>query len=168
MRQNSEITGQQVQLELLEGDIHRKTSTHTKINFGKLSFALNENYQIREKDKTLQSMSLDELRKSRIEAKAEPKILRSYEVEYHRRIAISFACLIFALLGSALGINNHRRSGRGSGLVVALTVIVSYWVLFVAFESTARTATQPAVYFIWIPNLIFMIATARTLRKQAT
>lgn len=167
MSQNSQITGQQVQLELREGDIHRKTTTHTKINFGKFFIALNENYQLHEKDKTLQSMSLEEIHTARRTGQAEPKVLRSFEVEYHRRIAISVACMIFALFGSALGINNQRRSGRGSGLVIALSVIVIYWVLFVSFESVARTATQPAYLFIWIPNVLFSIATLRTLKKQA-
>lgn len=169
MRQNAQITGQQVQLELREGDIHRKTATHTKINFGKFFIALNENYQLREKEKTLQSMSLEEIHTQLKTGQGEPKVLRTYEVEYHRRIAISMACVLFALLGSALGINNQRRSGRGSGLVVALSVIVVYWILFVACESTARsTLSQPAAVFIWIPNIIFLFATAKALKKQAT
>ncbi len=168
MSSNAQLTGQQVQLELREGDIHRKTTTHTKINFGKFFIALNENYQLREKDKTLQSMSLEELHTARLAGgQIDPKVLRSYEVEYHRRLAISVACILFAMLGSALGINNQRRSGKGSGLVVALTVIVIYWVLFVSFESIARTTNKPAVLFIWIPNLLFTFATFRALKKQA-
>jgi lipopolysaccharide export system permease protein len=168
MSQNAQVTGQQVQLELREGDIHRKTGTHTKINFGKFFISLNENYRIKEKDKTLQSMTLDELRTAFKDQQAEPKVLRSYEVEYHRRIAISFACVIFALLGSGLGINTQKRSGRGSGLVVALSVIVVYWVLFVSFESAARASKHPAYFFLWLPNVFFLIATFRTLKKQST
>lgn len=167
MSQNSQITGQQVNLELHEGDIHRKTLTHTKINFGKFFISLNENYQLREKDKTLQSMSLDELKKVRKSDQLDTKTQRSYDVEYHRRIAISVACLLFAMLGSALGINNQRRSGRGSGLVLALSVIVIYWVLFVSAEATARTVKAPAALLIWIPNLIFIFLTASALKKQS-
>lgn len=167
MSQNAQLTGQQVQLELHEGDIHRKTTTHTKINFGKFFISLNENYQLTEKDKTLQSMSLDELKKSNQSNRADAKTLRSYEVEYHRRIAISFACILFALLGSALGIKNQTRSSRGSGLVVALTVIVLYWVLFVTCEATARAVKAPVALLLWIPNVLFAIATARTLIKQS-
>ena len=166
MSQNAQTTGQQVQLELREGDIHRKTTTHTKINFGKLFISLNENYQLREKDKTIQSMSLDEIRSFKGTEQTDLKMMRSFEIEYHRRIAISFACLIFALFGSALGCNNQSRSGKSSGLVIALSVIVVYWILFVSFESVARTSKLPAFLFIWIPNFIFIIATLRTLKKQ--
>lgn len=168
MTQDSQLTGQQVQLELHEGDIHRKTTTHTKINFGKFFLSLNENYQLKEKDKTLQSMSLEELKKAIRTDQADSKTLRSYEVEYHRRIAVSAACILFALLGSALGINNQRRSGRGSGLVIALAVIVGYWVLFVGVEATARSTKLPAGMFLWIPNFLFAILAFRALKKQAS
>lgn len=167
MSQNAQVTGQQVDLELHEGDIHRKTTTHTKINFGKFFISLNENYQLQEKDKTMQSMSLEELRTAQQSKNLEAKTLRSYEIEYHRRIAISFACFIFAVLGAGLGINNQRRSGRGSGLVVALMVIVIYWVMVVGCESAARSTKVPAYLLLWIPNFIFTMAGLQVLRKQA-
>lgn len=167
MNQSSQLTGQQVQLELHDGDIHRKTDTHTKINFGKFFIALNENYQLEEKDKTLQSMSLDELRKSKTADNVPPKEKRSFEIEFHRRIAISITSLIFAILGSAIGLGYQRRSGRGSGLVLALAIIVIYWVLFVICESFARSSTLPIQAILWLPNFIFILTTTIILLRQS-
>lgn len=176
MNQSAQMTGQQVELELLNGDIHRKTETHTKIKFGKFFITLNESYQLEEKDKTLQSMTLDELKKlqaaplnnekSTTESK-EAKAARAFEIEYHRRIAIAFTSLIFAILGSTLGLNHQRRSGRGSGLVLALSVIVVYWILFVLVENFAKNSHHYVPLILWIPNILFLTTTAWFLRKQS-
>lgn len=175
MNQSAQMTGQQVELELLNGDIHRKTETHTKIKFGKFNIALNESYQLEEKDKTLQSMTLDELKKSYTsqykneEINLDPKENkknRSFMIEYHRRIVIAFTSLIFAVLGSVLGLNHQRRSGRGSGLVLALSIIVIYWILFVVVENFAKSTPYPIAPILWIPNIIFLITTGLFLHKQ--
>lgn len=167
MNQNSQLTGQQVQLELEEGDIHRKTDTHTKINFGKLFFALNENYKIAEKDKSLQSMTLEEIRTAKENNNLEPKVLQSYNTEYHKRISVSYACLLFAILGCLLGINHQRRSGRGSGLIVSLSIIVIYWVSLLIFESLSRNAKVASPFWIWSPNILFTLFTLKLMHKQS-
>lgn len=168
MTQSSQMTGQQVQLELQDGDIHRKTETHTKINFGKFFISLSENYSTKEKDKSLQSLSLTNLQRIlQFPTPAEKPLLRSYAIEYHRRISLSVACLIFALLGSSLGLSGNKRSGKGSGLIMALGVIVVYWILFLVCDSTARSTTWPTFIIIWIPNLIALLVTTITLHKQA-
>jgi lipopolysaccharide export system permease protein len=167
MNQNNQLTGQQVQLELQEGDIHRKTETHTKISFGKFFIALNENYKIEEKDKSLQSMTLEEIRTSKENLSLDPKLLQSFNTEYHKRISVSYACLLFAILGCALGINHQRRSGRGSGLIVSLSIIVIYWVSILMFESISRTTKIPSPIWIWCPNILFTLATLKLLHKQS-
>lgn len=165
INQNSQITGQQAQLELQEGDIHRKTETHTKINFGKFYITLNENYKLEEKDKSLQSMTLEELRIAKENRTTDPKITQSYNTEYHKRISVSYACLLFAILGCALGINQHRRSGKSSGLVLSLSIIVIYWVSFLMFESVSRTTKFPSPLWIWTPNLLLTLLTMNLLAR---
>ncbi len=167
MNQSNQLTGQQVQLELEEGDIHRKTDTHTKINFGKFYISLNENYTTEEKSKSLQSMTLEEIRTAQENKNLESKVLQSYNTEYHKRISVSLACLLFAILGCLLGINYQRRSGRGSGLVISLSIIVIYWVSFLVFESISRTTKYPSSLWIWAPNILFMLITLHLLRKQS-
>jgi len=167
MNQNNQLTGQQVQLELEEGDIHRKTETHTKINFGKFFIALNESYKMAEKDKSLQSMTLEEIKTAKENNNIDPKLIQSFNTEYHKRISISYACLLFAILGCALGINHQRRNGRGSGLIISLSIIVIYWVSFLMFESISRTTKMPTPLWIWMPNILFTLVTLKLLHKQS-
>lgn len=80
-----------------------------------------------------------------------------FNVEWHKKLAIAFACLVFTLLGPPLALRFPR---GGVGLVVtASSVIFSiYWVGLIAGESLAdRHIADPAVT-MWASNVIFLAA----------
>jgi lipopolysaccharide export system permease protein len=78
-----------------------------------------------------------------------------YTVEYHKRWAISAACLVFGLLGVGAGTVTNRRAVRASGLIISLGIMVVYWVLYLAGESMARSGALPPWIAMWTPNLLF-------------
>lgn len=156
----------QLQLDLFDGDIHRKTETHTKIKFGEYNIQLNENLQVATKDKSLQSLTLEELH-SQIKDPNTPGPERTkYQSEYHKRWSIAAACILFTLLGVGLGSTTNKRSGKGSGLVICIIIIVAYWILFIAAESSARTGKVPVALALWVPNFIVGLFAAQSLRKS--
>src|SRR5262249_14175871 len=56
----------------------------------------------------------------------------SYEdyVEFHRRLALPFACLVFTLVGLPLGVSTTRGS-KSMGLVLSLILMLLYYLLFI-------------------------------------
>jgi lipopolysaccharide export system permease protein len=78
----------------------------------------------------------------------------SYEVEIHKRYAIPFTCIVFALIGVPLGIQPHR-SGRSYGFILSILILLAYYVSLTASEILAVRKIMPAFSAGWIPNFLF-------------
>jgi lipopolysaccharide export system permease protein len=76
-------------------------------------------------------------------------------VEFHKRLILPLAPLIFALIGIPLGIQSHR-SGRGGEFSLALAVFLSYYLSLSFMETLVIEAGFPAGISLWLPNLIFL------------
>lgn len=74
--------------------------------------------------------------------------------QIHSKIAFSFACIGFTLVGIPLGLQTHRRETR-VGLFVALLLIAAYYGFFILGDAwSTRTNLHPWV-LVWIPNFLF-------------
>lgn len=78
---------------------------------------------------------------------------RRLQVELHKRFALPFACLVFALTGVALGMAVSR-GGRSSGLMIGIGVTLLYYLIFIFGEDIARQGVVPAALGIWLPNAV--------------
>ena len=76
------------------------------------------------------------------------------EVELHKRYAIPFACIVFALIGVPLGIQ-PRRSGRSHGFIFTILIFLAYYVSLTASEIFAVRHTIPPFLAGWAPNFLF-------------
>jgi len=75
----------------------------------------------------------------------------AFQVELPRRLSIPFICLVFALIGTPLGMRSHRRS-TSPGMALTLLVVFFYYVLFYALGYAAwNHALSPAIA-AWLPN----------------
>ena len=74
----------------------------------------------------------------------------------HRRFVLPAACLVFALTGLPLGMQN-RRSGKSGGFALALGVIISYFVLLSLGRNLGEQEILPPIIALWIPNATFLI-----------
>lgn len=79
-----------------------------------------------------------------------------YQVEYHKRIANSFASFILATIGLALS-SRKRKGGMGLSLGIGLALSAAYILLQTVSSSFAINADFPPMLAAWIPNLIFAI-----------
>jgi lipopolysaccharide export system permease protein len=141
-------------MQLSDGDIHRKTNTHTKIKFSTFDLRLNDPIKFEEKKKSLQSLTLNELNEF-IDKKNPDYESRILQVEYHKRWAISLACLILSLVAVGLGAQANQRSQRGNTIVYCLGIVIGYWVCYITFEGLAREAKLPVIPAIWATNTLF-------------
>lgn len=82
--------------------------------------------------------------------------IKEFEVEYHKRIAMSFASFILTLIGVSLSARKVK-GGMGLHLGIGLALSFSY-ILFQTVSSTfAINGNLPAVIAVWLPNLLFII-----------
>jgi lipopolysaccharide export system permease protein len=80
-----------------------------------------------------------------------------YEVEIQKKLAISAACVIFALLGVPLAIR-FPRGGVGLVIGTSLAVFSIYYVGLIGGEELGDRLIVSPFLAMWTPNLIFMIA----------
>lgn len=77
-----------------------------------------------------------------------------YEVEFHKRIAMSFSSFILTIIGLSLSARK-RKGGMGLYLGIGLGLSFGYIMLQTVSSTFAINARTPPVLAAWIPNLIF-------------
>lgn len=144
-------------MRLESGSIHRsQQDSYTKVNFKTYDIHLTQMSANSSAEKSPPSLTFTEL-ETILNDPNTPKTKKTIlETEFQKRLAVSFACLIFSILGVGLGVVTDRRSGKSSGLVVAIGVIIVYWGLYVAGESLARQGTISPVISMWVSNVLFL------------
>ncbi len=76
-------------------------------------------------------------------------------IELHRRLAIPFSILPFALLGLPLGIGT-KKGGRTSGFILGLLLVLLFYVLFFNGVRLAHAGKLPPWLGAWSSNLILI------------
>ena len=78
----------------------------------------------------------------------------------HQKFSFPVACLVFAMLGLALGLNT-RKEGKLAGLTLGLAVILVYWGLMGMADAWTKAGNWegarsglPAEWARWLPNIV--------------
>ena len=79
-----------------------------------------------------------------------------YQVEYHKRIAMSFASFILTTIGLSLS-SRKRKGGMGLYLGIGLALSFGYILLQTISSTFAINADTPPILAAWIPNIVFAI-----------
>lgn len=77
-----------------------------------------------------------------------------YEVEYHKRIASSFASFILTVIGASLSARK-RKGGMGLYLGIGMALSFSYILLQTVCSTFAINANTPPMLAAWIPNILY-------------
>lgn len=82
--------------------------------------------------------------------------IKEFEIEYHRRIAASFASFILTAIGLSL---SSRKVKGGMGLHLGIGLALSFsFILFQTVSSTfAVNGSMPPVVAVWIPNILYAL-----------
>ena len=78
-----------------------------------------------------------------------------YEVEYHKRIASSFASFILTTIGVSLS-SRKRKGGMGLYLGIGLALSFTYIMFQTVSATFAINANTPPILAAWIPNIVFV------------
>jgi len=87
-----------------------------------------------------------------------------YQVEYHKRIASSFASFILTIIGLSLS-SRKRKGGMGMYLGIGLALSFGYILLQTVSATFAIQADTPPILAAWIPNIIFAVVAYFCYRK---
>ena len=79
-----------------------------------------------------------------------------YEVEFHKRIAMSFSSFILTIIGLSLS-SRKRKGGMGLYLGIGLALSFGYIMLQTVSATFAIKDNTPPILAAWIPNIIFTI-----------
>ncbi len=89
-----------------------------------------------------------------------------YWVEVHKKYALPFACIVFALIGVPLG-TMTRKGGLGMAAGISLSFYVIYWSFLIAGEKLAdRNIISPFIG-IWSANFFLFLLGIWLLVKNA-
>ncbi|MGA2192840.1 MAG: LPS export ABC transporter permease LptF [Nitrospirota bacterium] len=145
-------------LNLYDGSIHNKenkSGSYQEINFDKNILSINLFEKLLpgdESKKSKREMTLEELRSV---AREVSKTGNNYPLltEYYKRFTIPLACIIFGIIGPPLGLFS-RRSGRSTGISVALVVFALYYLLMKGGENMAAGGRMAPLMAALLPNLV--------------
>jgi len=87
--------------------------------------------------------------KEKVELKAR------YDIEWHRKFTLSFACFALFLIGAPLGAI-IRKGGLGMPLVISVLLFVAYHVISFIGEKSVRSSVTDPWKGMWMSTMIFL------------
>jgi lipopolysaccharide export system permease protein len=78
-----------------------------------------------------------------------------YMVGWHKKINISFACIVLFFVGAPLGAI-IRKGGMGLPVVVAVLFFLLYYVVTIIFEDLVMEEVYSIVFGTWFPLMLFL------------
>jgi LPS export ABC transporter permease LptG/LPS export ABC transporter permease LptF len=97
-------------------------------------------------------MSVAELRTRAAELQAQGIFPHNQLFEIHKKYSIPAACLVFGLIGLALGATN-RRDGKLASFVVGVAIIFVYYILLWLGQALAKGQVLAPWLAAWLPNI---------------
>jgi lipopolysaccharide export system permease protein len=87
--------------------------------------------------------------------KEKERILRKHKIEWHRKIALSLACLVLFLIGAPLG-SIIRKGGLGTPLVFAIIFFMVFYFSSTMGEKFAKENTMSPFVGMWLATFILV------------
>jgi len=153
---------QEVRLELGEGSRHvfypATPDEYRPYYFGEMSFPLPyaEFFPKLPLSKGDREMTLPELSEQVTSLRAAGKDRTEwgrFAVEWHKKFAIPFACIVFGLLGLSLSLGS-KKEARSSAFALSIAVIFIYYVLIRLGEQAGDTGMMTPFLSMWGANLV--------------
>jgi lipopolysaccharide export system permease protein len=83
------------------------------------------------------------------------KSLWSYEVEWHKKLMLSFSCIVMFLIGAPLG-SIIRKGGLGSPLIFAIVFFMLFYFTSTGGEKAAREGSMSPFTGIWLSSFVLL------------
>ena len=102
----------------------------------------------------LKELGFGQLRARIAELKQQGKDPTPAQIQLHQKVALSFACIGFTLIGIPLAIRTHRRE-TNIGIAMALVLVTAYYGLIVLGQALEGHPGLLPHLWMWMPNFLF-------------
>jgi lipopolysaccharide export system permease protein len=82
--------------------------------------------------------------------------MNQYRVEWHKKFAIPFACIVFVLIGAPLAVR-FPRGGVGMVIAFSLVIFAIYWSGLTGGEQLGDKGVVPPFWAMWTVNALFLM-----------
>jgi len=89
-----------------------------------------------------------------------------YEIEWHRKLTLSIACIVLFFIGAPLGAI-IRKGGLGTPVVISIVFFIVFHVLSISGEKLSKEGTIPAYIGMWIAT-VTLLPVGIVLTRKAT
>jgi lipopolysaccharide export system permease protein len=83
------------------------------------------------------------------------KILRIYQVDFHKKFTLAFSCIVFFMIGAPLGAI-IRKGGLGTPAVISILFFVVYYVISISTEKMVKEGLVNPSAGMWASCLILL------------
>jgi lipopolysaccharide export system permease protein len=151
------LTIQQTLPRTIEDSVWTKQSTNKKVNFTNIYSTIPDslkgilNNTITGRISSLKSQA--ELLK--YDSQEAEKELRLYRMEQHKKISLSFACVVFFFIGAPLGILT-RKGGIGLPLVISVLFFIIFHIINTSGEKLVKEGVLDPLSGMWLSSFILI------------
>ncbi|MBR8839453.1 MAG: LptF/LptG family permease [Stigonema ocellatum SAG 48.90 = DSM 106950] len=92
--------------------------------------------------------------------------IRKLEVRIQQKFALPFVCVVFGLVGAAMG-TIPQRTGRATSFGVSVLVIFTYYLFYFITGAMAQAGIFSPFIGAWLPNFLFLGTGTFLLRRVA-
>lgn len=97
----------------------------------------------------------DHARFSHEEFRSRKRTLARYQIEFHRKFTLSFACVLLFLVGAPLGAI-IRKGGFGLPMVISVLMFVAFHVISMTGEKFVREGVLEAHQGMWLSSIVLL------------
>lgn len=101
--------------------------------------------------------SIETLGRIKFRVDSSERRIRALRVEVHKKIAISFACLVFTVIGIPIAVA-AKEGGTSAGIAISTGFFAIYYVFLTTGEKLADRGYLHPVLSMWAANIILGIA----------
>lgn len=83
--------------------------------------------------------------------------IRTWQVRIQQKYALPFVCVVFGIVGSALGVR-PQRTGRATSFGVSVIIIFGYYLLSFITDALGKTGILSPFMAAWLPTLLGLAA----------
>jgi lipopolysaccharide export system permease protein len=126
--------------------------------------ALDVAQRSRDYDEMSITQSLEQLELERLAG--DDQKIRKLQVRIQQRISLPFVCVVFGLVGAAMG-TIPQRTGRATSFGVSVIVIFTYYLFYFITGAMAQAEIFSPFMGAWLPNFVFLGIGIFLLRRVA-